>query len=76
MKGNLEDSLEWYKILQGCVPNDFGTLAHLGSIYRSQGDETQAFHNYLDVCFFFFILFCFIEIYCTLHPDVLLYFYF
>ncbi|CCW71082.1 unnamed protein product [Phytomonas sp. Hart1] len=42
------DALEWFARLIGRVPTDPNALARIGSLYAREGDETQAFHFYLE----------------------------
>ncbi|CCW60969.1 unnamed protein product [Phytomonas sp. EM1] len=42
------DALEWFKRLNGRVSMDPNVLARIGSLYAREGDETQAFHFYLE----------------------------
>jgi len=41
---------QWFKILHGAVPNDSVVLSRLGALYNNDDDQTQAFHNFSDVC--------------------------
>ncbi|CAD2215502.1 intraflagellar transport protein IFT88 [Angomonas deanei] len=41
-------TLEWFSRLIGRVPTDPNALARMGSLYAREGDETQAFHYYLE----------------------------
>ncbi|KAH9593042.1 Tetratricopeptide repeat [Trypanosoma melophagium] len=41
-------TLEWFNRLIGRVPTDPNILARMGSIYAREGDDSQAFHYYLE----------------------------
>lgn len=41
-------ALEWFNRLIGRVPTDPNALARVGSLYAREGDDTQAFHYYLE----------------------------
>ncbi|ETO24318.1 TPR Domain containing protein [Reticulomyxa filosa] len=48
LNNDTETALEYYRILQGLVPNDAGVYLSIGNLYRKKEDEIQTFHNYLD----------------------------
>ncbi|PWU96193.1 putative intraflagellar transport protein 88 [Trypanosoma cruzi] len=42
------NALEWFNRLIGRVPTDPNILARMGSLYAREGDDSQAFHYYLE----------------------------
>lgn len=42
--------------LIGVVPTDCSVLARMGEIYDNDGDKSQAFQYYYDVCIFIIII--------------------
>ncbi|KAG8345587.1 putative Tetratricopeptide repeat [Trypanosoma vivax] len=42
------NTLEWFNRLIGRVPTDPNILARMGSLYAREGDDSQAFHYYLE----------------------------
>jgi intraflagellar transport protein 88 len=47
--GNIEKSLDWFKILISILPSDPAILAKIGKIYEDQGDKVEALKYYLEV---------------------------
>lgn len=47
-------AIEWLMQLISVVPTDSHALAKLGELYDSEGDKSQAFQYYYEVCAFTF----------------------
>lgn len=45
-------AIEWLMQLISVVPTDSHALAKLGELYDSEGDKSQAFQYYYEVCSF------------------------